>query len=102
MQHPYDNPYGGMMWVDNFKKIYEMMWLESYYSSQFTQGKIFFLISKIFNYSELCYGFKLFKIFLIYVSLINSLTATIKEKKNMFFFIIYDTKYELILKNHFK
>lgn len=80
MQHPYDNPYGGMMWVDNFKKIYEMMWLESYYSSQFAQGKIF-PINKIFNYSVLFYGLKLFKICLSYVSPINSLISTMEENK---------------------
>ncbi|KAG8186424.1 hypothetical protein JTE90_023155 [Oedothorax gibbosus] len=43
MQHPYVNPYygahpaGSMLWADNVKKLYDMIWLENCYASQYAQ-----------------------------------------------------------------
>lgn len=50
MQHPYVNPYygghpSGMLWADNVKKLYDMIWLESCYASQYAQqGKRFYFV----------------------------------------------------------
>ncbi|CAL1283511.1 unnamed protein product [Larinioides sclopetarius] len=42
MQHPYVNVNpcvaGVPVWADSFKKFYDMLWLESYYASQYVQG----------------------------------------------------------------